>query len=247
MGRIIYFSKSIPEIKYHSRSATQGAEYEMVKSFIAKVEKQYIRSKTRNLAIFIEPQIESGYPDIVLVEFGNLAFATQFQENRLQLSLTDLKILFEILQNNTISIKKLEEMLGYSQSQIIKTIDLLDSCNLVKVFSSKKFVRKRDIKSYFAITKIISIEAKIDKWFEVIEQSYVNQWFTSEAYVLLNRITNLECVDLCKEVGMGVLTLKNKSFKKITNSIKRELPVSYLSLLFNEWIMRFLSLEMHSE
>jgi predicted transcriptional regulator len=237
MSKILYFACSDSNIGYRARTSTQGEELEMVHQFIKRVEFKYRRYKKKNLAIFIEPQLESGYPDIVLIEYKHIN-GIHFNTDRLKLSYPDLKIFFEILQYNSITLEHLQQVLGYEQNQIKKTIHLLSNCNLVKISPTGRCVRKRALKSFFEIKKIISIEAKINKWHDVIDQSYTNQWFSSETYVLLKKYSNVQCVKDCEEKGMGVIIADADKFKKLNDSSKRKLPVSYVSLLFNEWIIR---------
>lgn len=237
MSKILYFACSDSSIGYRARTSTQGEELDMVHQFIQKVETRYKKLKKKNLAIFIEPQLESGYPDIVLVEYKNIDNIF-YNAERSKLSYTDLKIFFEILQHNSISLENLQNVLGYELHQIKKTVHLLSKSNLVTISSTGRYVRKRALRSFFKIKKIISIEAKINKWHDVIDQSYTNQWFSSETYVLLKKYSNSQCVDDCAEKGMGVIIADTNKFKKLNDSLIRRLPVSYVSLLFNEWIIR---------
>ena len=109
---------------------------------------------------------------------------------------------------------------------------------MVQTSATGNYVRKREIKSFFKIKKIVSIEAKIGKWHDVIDQSYTNQWFSSESYVLLNSLPTAQCEITCKKDGTGILNFQNKKYQIVVESAHRDLPVSYVSLLFNEWIYK---------
>ena len=234
MRELLYFTRSDLNIGYHSRISTQGAELNMVNSLVEQV----IKANTnKNIAIFIEPQLESGYPDVVFVEYANTE-TVDFNSSRLRLSPTDLKILFEITQVNSIAINEISKRLGYCKSQVNKTLKILTESNLVTISTSGKYVRKRLLRSFFIIKKIISVEAKIGKWHDVIEQSYTNQWFSSESYILLDKKPNLQCEELCHKDGTGILSFTGTQLHKIETSTCRKLPVSYVSLLFNEWLLR---------
>ncbi len=69
MGDIKIFSHSLPEIGYIARTTTKGNEFDMVNQYIKYIVKKYKSLKRKKVAIFIEPQIDTGYPDIVIVEY----------------------------------------------------------------------------------------------------------------------------------------------------------------------------------
>lgn len=149
-----------------------------------------------------------------------------------------MKILFHILQYNTIHKAQIEKELGYSKQQVEKTLASLIKSDMIQISSTGNYVRKREIKSFFKVKKIISIEAKIGKWHDVIEQSYTNQWFSSESYVLLNTLPTVQCELTCKKEGTGIIYINNNKYQIMIESAHRDLPVSYISLLFNEWIYK---------
>lgn len=231
MGAILINNTNI---NIRSRTPTQGEEFEMVKGFIDEFLKT---SKRKSTAIFIEPQLPSGYPDIVIVEYTSMEKLPQ-NEARMKLDNTDLKILFHILQYNSILKTQIGKELGFSQHQVDKTISLLVKSDMIQVSSTGNYVRKHEVRSFFKIKKIISIEAKIGKWHDVMEQSYTNQWFSSESYILLNSVPTAKCELTCKKEGTGILYLHNKKYQLLVDSAHRALPVSYMSLLFNEWIYK---------
>lgn len=231
---ILLFDSNNDNINFRSRTSTKGEEFNMVKDFI----KQFINnSKRKNIAIFIEPLLPSGYPDIVIVEYTSMQKVTQ-NSTREKLDHTDLKILFHILQHNVICKTQIEQELGFSKQQVETTITSLIKSNMVQTSATGNYVRKREIKSFFKIKKIVSIEAKIGKWHDVIDQSYTNQWFSSESYVLLNSLPTAQCEITCKKDGTGILNFQNKKYQIVVESAHRDLPVSYVSLLFNEWIYK---------
>ena len=234
MAHTLVFNQSDLSISYRCRTSTNGAELDLVYNYIRNFLK---KSRRLNVAIFIEPQIESGYPDIVIAEYSKIPINKELAQ-RANLSNVDLKILFQVMQVNSISIKALKELLGYSELQIKKSLNVLEICNMVKISTTGKFVRKRNIKSFFFIKKITSIEAKISKWHEAIDQSFTNQWFSGESYILLNKRPNTRCEQICCTTGTGIISLFNNAYSILLDSSHRKIPASYVSLLFNEWIIR---------
>ena len=93
------------------------------------------------------------------------------------------------------------------------------------------------------INKIIAIEAKIDKWHEAIRQANNNIWFSTESYILLNKDScSTTTIDTCISDGLGIILLNGK-IQKTLASTKRCIPVSYASIQFNEWILRWIHTE----
>lgn len=241
-GNVTVFYSSLPDIGYIARTNTMGKEFDMVNQYIEFLIKKYSQLKTKKAAIFIEPQIDTGYPDIVVVEYYSL-------QNRLwsavrdTLGSTDFKILFYIQTEKNLSITKISETLGYPLDVVKKSILKLNECELVHLSKKNKHVRNVRLKTYAKIHKIIAIEAKIDKWQEAIRQANNNIWFSTESYILMNKEHCSPAItQTCKSIGVGVVLINGKA-KTILTSAQRQFPVSYASLQFNEWILRYLHKE----
>lgn len=238
MGDIKIFGHSLPKIGYIARTTTKGNEFDMVNQYIDYILNKYRSLKKKKVAIFIEPQIDTGYPDIVIVEYLNCT-KDIWNEYRNKLSNADLKILFEIQLRKNISANDLCNLLGFSQDEVQKSVMRLYQCNLVHLSKTKKHIRNVQLNSYCHINKVIAIEAKIDKWSEAIRQAAKNIWFSTESYILMNKENcNEEIVQKCKEQGIGII-LVNGKVKKSLESQRRNFPISYSSLEFNEWIHRY--------
>lgn len=70
MDRITIFDKNIPQIGLFSRNTPKGEEYAMVSEFIDYYCCKFLRdNRKNNLAVFIEPRIASGFPDVVFASF----------------------------------------------------------------------------------------------------------------------------------------------------------------------------------
>ena len=50
-----------------------------------------------------------------------------------------------------------------------------------------------------------------------------------------------EIKNICRERGIGII-LVNGKVKTILSSSQRKFPVSYASLEFNEWILRYMNM-----
>ena len=139
MSNIQIFNHSIHDIGYISRTVTYGEEYEMVLDFIDCYLKSRKNLKNKQIAIFIEPQIDTGYPDIVIVDYY-ITKGLSWVNTRYKLTYNDLKILFEIQKNRSISINKLKISLGFSENELEKIIDeiIISNPNQVAQYKAGK-------------------------------------------------------------------------------------------------------------
>lgn len=242
MSKVRIFAHSNPKIGYVARTITLGEEFNMVQSYIDFIYNKAAKYRQKQIAIFIEPQLETGYPDLVIIEYS-ISKSDVWNTNRLQLTPADLKILFQIQEERVISRLSLHNLLGFSVEQIEKSLTKLDSCGLIRYAERSEQVRSVKLKNYFRINKIISIEAKLDKWADAIRQADYNIWFSTESYILMNKKNcNNSILQQCKSKGIGII-LVNGRVEKILSSNVREIPVSYASLQFNEWLQKSLNYE----
>lgn len=236
---VIVIGPSQPNIGYIARTNTAGKEFEMVTQYIDHLIKKYSKLKKKKAVIFIEPQIDTGYPDIVVMEYFSKP-SLPWKSVRSSLSSTDYKILFYIQSERYLSVEKISEILGYPVDVVGKSMSRLESCGLIHISKSKKYVRNIPLNMYYRIHKIIAIEAKIDKWQAAIRQANNNIWFSTESYILMNRETYSSAVSsMCESMGLGII-VANGEIKTLLPSQKRKGPISYASLQFNEWFLRYI-------
>ena len=115
------FSTSIPKIGYFSRTSTQGKEFDMVSQYIDFLVRKYDKLKTKRAAIFIEPKLDSGYPDVVVVEYSSLP-PLEWKNARQRLTNTDIRILFYIQTRKNISVETVCNTLGYPAASVEKSL-----------------------------------------------------------------------------------------------------------------------------
>ncbi len=239
---ITIFSNSNPQIGYVARTNTQGEEFELVNKYIDYLLFKYRNLKQKKVAIFIEPQIDTGYPDVVVVEYYPIK-NLEWKKKRENLNTSELKILFYVLTRKHTSVQEINRILGFPESSIEKSLKTLSECGLVRLSKSLKFVSNVKLDSFCKIRKIISIEAKLDKWSDAIRQANNNIWFSTESYILLNKETcKQDIFKNCEKAGLGVILLNGKA-KTVLQGQTRSFPVSYASLQFNEWILRNIYME----
>lgn len=224
----------IKKIGVYTRTVTEGEELELVKEFIDYYIHIFLKNnKVNNLAVFVEPQIASGFPDIVLASYSP-KILDGWSDEREKLNINDFKVLSYLVMSGGASGEKLITWLGLSEKAVLRALEnLLDAKMVLRINGVWKPV---DIKKTYHVKKLVSVEAKISDMKKVAEQSLVNTWFASQSYALVsvanpqdNTLKNFE------KQGTG-LYCKPKGFKKVVEAQKLKLPSSYLSFQFNEWI-----------
>lgn len=234
MNRIQFFNENIPEIRLFSRKTPKGPESTLVNEFVNYYADYFLsNNKNKNLAVFVEPRIISGFPDVVFAAYDP-KMLKKWNSQRKNLDVFDLKLLSFLIWAKVAEGKEIINKLKMPEKQTIISLEkLLDS----KLITRKNKVwQPTPLKEIYGIKKLVSIEAKINNLRKVAEQSFLNTWFASQSYVLSNisspspnTFTNFE------KYGIGLYCKKN-TFRKIIEAHKFSLPSSYISLQFNEWI-----------
>jgi hypothetical protein len=98
--------------------------------------------------------------------------------------------------------------------------------------------KTRSVSSIFAVQQILSFEAKMNSWSDVLAQAAVNRWFASRSFALLPKLpTSSRFLNVAAELGVGVwLRGKSRAVQAPIESARQ--PLSYASWLFNEWAWR---------
>ena len=110
--KISILEKNDNSIGLKTRRQTQGKELELVKKFIEYYANKFESKRTNTkLAIFCEPYIESGFPDIVFAEYIEEVYSN-WNDKREKLKTNDLKVLQHIITNKKITSKKIKSQLG---------------------------------------------------------------------------------------------------------------------------------------
>lgn len=238
MSQVTIIQKNMPNIGLYTRNITVGDEYAMVEQFIDYYCTKFIRgNKKMQLAVFIEPRISSGFPDIVFATYRP-SILEHWSDERMNLDINDLKLLSFLCCTPNVTEDGILSILGLSPKQTLKSVGkLLDA----KVIARRSGCwQTKNINEIFGITKLVAVEAKMNNVSKVVEQSFLNTWFSSHSYALTNATNPQEDTVLaCIQCGIG-LYCRGKQFKKVVDAKPYALPSSYLSFQFNEWICRIL-------
>jgi len=234
MNQVMIFNKNRPDIGLYTRPVKFGEEYFLVEKFIdyyCHIFKQ--NNKKNRLAVFVEPRIDSGFPDVVFASYLP-TIIDNWSDNRETLDVFDLKLLSYLYTIEHVLGMKLVAKLGFPETQIITSLEKLLDAKLVSYRKRGWRIRaKRDV---FSLTKLIAVEAKLNDISKVIEQTYLNTRFVSQSYALINSTyPQSETQRAFSKYGIG-LYCKDSQFRKVVEAKPFALPSNYLSFQFNEWI-----------
>ena len=234
MSQVMFFDSNNPKIGLHTRHITVGNEYELVKQFIDYYCGTFLRNnKKTKLAVFIEPRIESGFPDVVFASYSP-AIIDNWSDKRELLDIYDLKLLSYLYNIEKASGHNLVSKLGFPEKQTLSSLEKLMDARLIS-YKGKGW-RVNKLRNAFSIKKLIAVEAKMNNISKVIDQTHMNTWFASHSYALTNSSNpQKETIKTFSRYGLG-LYCKNSSFNKVLEAKQFILPSSYMSLQFNEWI-----------
>jgi hypothetical protein len=234
MSKITLFKGNKPAIGLYTRTATLGDEYSFVEQFI----EYYCHSFTKNnkktrLAVFVEPRIKSGFPDVVFASYLP-SIIDNWSDNRDALEVVDLKILSHLCGIEVAKVTTLISQLGFPENQTLVSLKKLMDAKLISYRDHNW--RVREMRNVFSLTKLIAVEAKLNNINRVVDQTHLNTWFASHSYALTNTTHPREAtIKKFSRYGLG-LYCKGKRFHRIVKARQLSLPSSYLSFQFNEWI-----------
>ena len=232
--RISVFDREMPNIGLYTRTTTQGEEHALVMEFIEYYCDRFLsRNKVDKLAVFVEPRVSSGFPDIVFAWYAP-AVMDNWSIDRTRLGTPDLKILSHLILMRGSNGAGVITALRMPERQVITSLEKLIDADLVSRVGHTWV--PRELRDIYGIRRLVSVEAKVNNMRRVAEQSFINTWFSSQSYALTNTCNpQNETVQSLAKHGIG-LYCKSGTFKKVIEARRLSLPSSYLSLQFNEWI-----------
>jgi hypothetical protein len=234
MSQFMMFNGNKPDIGLYTRPATRGDEFALVEQFIEYYCRKFTRdNKKTQLAVFVEPRIESGFPDVVFASYLP-SITDNWSDKREELDVYDLKLLSYLCYAENITGVKLISKLGFPEKQTLKSLEKLMDAKFV-TYRDRSW-RVRELREVFSLTKLIAVEAKMNDINKVVEQTHLNTWFASHSYALTNTThPQGETLKTFSRFGLG-LYCKGKQFQRVVEAREYDLPSGYLSFQFNEWI-----------
>jgi hypothetical protein len=234
MSQVMIIKNSRPDIGLYTRPATLGSEYELVEQFIEYYCNTFICNNKKNrLAVFVEPRIDSGFPDVVFASYLP-SITDNWSQQREALDVFDLKLLSYLCSTENVTGKKIISTLGFPEKQTLGSLEKLMDSKLVSYRSGSW--RVRELCKVFSLTKLIAVEAKLNDIEKLVEQTHLNTRFASHSYALTNSAhPQGTTVNTFKCFGLGLYG-KDTQFRHIVKAKPFSIPSSYLSFQFNEWI-----------
>ena len=234
MNQVMIIKNSRPDIGLYTRPVTLGDEYELVEQFIEYYCHLFIRNnKKTQLAVFVEPRIDSGFPDVVFASYLP-SITDKWSDMRETLDITDLKLLSYLCTTESVIGAKIISTLGFPEKQTLTSLEKLMDAKLVS-YRDRSW-RVRELRDVFSLTKLIAVEAKLNDINKVVEQTHLNTRFASQSYALTSSAHPKDVtVKKFKRFGLGLYG-KDSQFRCLVEAKRYCLPSSYLAFQFNEWI-----------
>lgn len=183
------------------RQPTHGPELDIVNMYCE--EHLACLGVNESLSIFLEPKLNTGFPDIVAV-FWDKEVSHTWPEERASLTSSDMAIVHHVNLVGQIPVERLVKRFGTRKTSEMM-VRLSDS--QVAEVKSDEILRK-PLSNTFAVKRIVAIEAKVRDWSKGLEQAFQNTLFASESYLLLESLPNSP--NLFKNAErLGVVRLNN--------------------------------------
>ena len=203
--------------------------------FLKSAMRSWPRDKRLMAVFFHEPEMPTGYPDLVLVCLARQR--SLFLPPRKRLTVAHAKVLHHLHLMRGEAIDILCECLNLPSRQMDILAEELVNAGLAR-FRGDDLVPTA-LKTSFPTKRIIAIEAKLTNWRKALHQAAANTWFASESWILIPpRRTYESIISTAGELGVGILTYDPTGMRTILPPVTRGLPLSYGSWILNEWALR---------
>lgn len=236
--RVIEFAGGNSDIGLLSRNGTGGPEADLVEAFKNYIPRSF-RWQKGHVAVFREPQLETGFPDLVAVQYLPNVF-NAWSKVRSKLRPLDLKVLHHLLRVKAADSTALFSTLGIDARGLLAALERLLDADMIT--RARHAWTPRPLRRLFGLLSIVALEAKMKNWGDAFKQAHLNQWFASESYILSPvekpRRTVLE---RSQRTGVGIFLLNGTNVRRLKSAQKHRIPASYGSWMFNEWIGRHLN------
>ena len=236
--KMIEFTSSNSRIGLLARNGTVGPEADLVEAF-RKYVPSCFRWKKGNVAIFYEPQLETGFPDLVVVQYLPRTFRA-WSKARSELRPLDLKVLHHLLRVKGADSAALFGTLGVDARGLLAALERLLDAEMIT--RARHTWTPYPLSKMFGLLSIVAVEAKIKNWRDAFKQGHLNLWFASESYILspVEKPSSV-VLERARRTGVGVFLLNGMKVRRLQSAQKNCVPVSYGSWMFNEWVGRHLN------
>lgn len=218
------------------RTPTPGLETELVSGFVEGFVSRCEQSSASSVSVFVEPRLEHGYPDLVIAYYDPCRVAS-WCESRSFLTGREFRILSHLMKHRCRkhSAVSVSGDLGFSVPQVAASLELLRDCGFLAETGGEWWCV--DGSCFFALSRVVSIEAKICKPVKALEQAVKNTVFTSQSYSLFSSgVVSASMRDRFADLGVGIIL--GRGGEVVLEAVSRPVPVCVASLRVNEWVAR---------
>lgn len=213
------------------RTPTRGEEHDLVRAYIQRQLPLPRLGQVRT--VFVEPEVETGYPDLV-VAYWHERTAAEWPSERANLRRADLQVMHGLFIDGPSSAARLQ---AAHRSSFHESLERLVAAGMV--YRKGTLWYARSVQSIFALRRLVAIEAKVGDWRRGAWQAVRNTWFASESYLLAPPdVTTPELIGEATRLGIGLLQANAPFSRPVVEAESAPLPRSYASWLFNEWVWR---------
>lgn len=224
------------DIGLKNRASRIGPELDMVYQFINTTTQEF-NHKINKLAVFVEPMVDTAYPDIVFAEYDP-NIIDNWNDFRNRIEVTDMKIFENLRVMRGGNASSIIDRTHFSYKTVLQAIERLFDAGLIERKNGQW--KPKPLKEIYSIKHLISVEAKMGQWGALLNQADANKWFASESYALSPVKKPKETtVQRFREFGVGLYSFSDGKVIKINKAEKQKLPTSYMSWMFNEWVGRY--------
>lgn len=236
-NHILLFNECDAAIDYVARKAVPGPEKKLVEYFLANgISGKDYSFRSQNMAVFVEPRVDSGFPDVVIAEYKP-DFFSRWSAARSELGGSELKLLSFLYSVRGADSACIQEKMNLKPVEILRSTERLQDADLIFRDKAQRMWRPRPLEESFGLERLIAIEAKISNSQRVLNQATLNSWFASESYALTPVEPNVAFARLARHAGIGVVTGdQRRAFRRVIRPRMQPLPLGYVSWQFNEWI-----------
>lgn len=222
---------SIAKLGKRGRPETKGPELDLLTKAVSN---GLLRKKGFCRAVFYEPRMPTGYPDLIVAFYAKPA--ARMSCVRKTLSTSHIRLAHQIYCSKGAKIEELARLLGLRNTLARALIEDLVAAGLA--IRRGDFVRTKPIKKIFPVRQIISVECKVGSWRRAIRQALGNTWFASESYILLPQTKAISAITKeAQRVGIGVMFFDGHKTRKALSAVRHHQPASYGSWMVNEWVV----------
>jgi hypothetical protein len=223
-SRPVVVSHAHPARHLCFRKPTPGPELDLLAEFLSS--HALLPDSGQRVAVFLEPKVETGYPDAVVAYWTPEPRLRGLQADALRRS--DDQILQFIWAETEATEPALVRSMGRSVSKRLRE---LAEFGLV----AREDDRLRVSEHALVLDRLVAIEAKVSAPGAALQQAVRNEWFASESYVLLPAAPGSRLMDRFHACGVGVLTPSSTLSAPTVAAALGSLPKSTLTWRFN-WL-----------